>query len=279
MEIVRRWRCFDGDQLVVRHASTSTGTPMEASVYLPPQARRGPVPVVWFLPGLTCTWANPTEKAGFQSHAAELGVAVVCTDTSPRGTHLPGEHDSWELGAGAGYYVDATEAPWSAHYRMASWVTDELPALLGRHLPIDLSRQGITGHSMGGHGALVLALRAPDRYRSLSAFAPIAAPSRSPWGVRAFTALLGPDAEAWRAWDTTELIGASAWRRPVLVDQGGDDTFLAEQLRPDALEAAFEAAGAPLTLRRREGYDHSYYFVATFIGEHLRWHAEALRAT
>ena len=277
MELVRRWHCFDGEQLVLRHNSTATGTPMDVSVYLPPQAREHKVPVLWYLSGLTCTWANATEKAGFQRYAAELGLAVVCPDTSPRGTHLLGEHDSWELGAGAGYYVDATEAPWSEHYRMATYVQQELPAVLGKDLPLDLGRQGITGHSMGGHGALVLALRNPDQYRSVSAFAPICAPSHSPWGIKALTAFLGEDRAAWEDWDASELAYMTTWDRPVLVDQGAADDFLDVQLLPDRLEAAFSAVDIPLTLNRRAGYDHSYYFISTFIGQHLRWHADALR--
>lgn len=275
MEIIRRWRCFGGEQLVLRHLSASTGTPMEVSVFVPPGP--GPHPVVWYLSGLTCTWANATEKAGFQRYAAELGLAVICPDTSPRGLDLPGEHDTWDFGSGASFYVDATTELWSDHYRMASWILHELPPLLAAALPIDLRREGITGHSMGGHGALVLALRNPDRFRTLSAFAPICNPMGCGWGEKAFTGYLGPDRSTWAGWDATALIGASAWRRPVLVDQGLDDAYLHDQLHPERLEAAFAAASAPLTLRRHAGYDHGYYFISTFIGEHLAWHADGLR--
>ncbi|MCA9774935.1 MAG: S-formylglutathione hydrolase, partial [Myxococcales bacterium] len=256
IEIRARARSFDGTQGVYAHRSEATGTAMEFSVYLPPQAERGPVPVLWWLSGLTCTWENFTVKAGAQRHAAEHGVAIVAPDTSPRGTHLLGEHDAYDFGSGAGFYVDATRAPWSAHYRMYTYVTEELPALVGKAFPVDLGRQGVFGHSMGGHGALVVALRNPDRYRSVSAFAPIVAPSQVPWGRKAFTGYLGDDEETWKAYDATALAGASTWRRPILIDQGTADGFLAEQLRPERFAEACAAAGVDLTLRMQAGYDH-----------------------
>lgn len=279
MEKTREWRSFGGWQRVYRHDSETLGCSMELAVYLPPRAESEPVPLVTWLSGLTCTWENFTSKAGAQAHAARLGLALVAPDTSPRGLDLPGEHDRFDLGSGAGFYVDATEPPWSRHYRMWSYVTEEVPELLRREkLPLDLSRQGICGHSMGGHGALVAALRLPDRYHSLSALAPIGAPSRVPWGKRAFTSYLGEDRERWRAYDACALVEGSGWRSPVLVDQGTADEFLHEQLRPDLLREAFAAAGVPLTLRLQEGYDHSYYFVASFVGDHLEHHARLLGA-
>jgi len=251
---------------------------MEVAVYLPPQATAGPVPVVWYLSGLTCTWANFTEKAGAQRYAAEHGVALIAPDISPRGTDLPGEHERWDFGSGAGFYVDATADPWARHYRMYSYVTEELPAALaGAGLPLDMTRQGICGHSMGGHGALVCAFRNPDRYRSVSAFAPLSAPSQVPWGERAFGGYLGPDRRVWLQYDAVALAASTGWRKPVLVDQGVADEFLGTQLRPDLLEAACASAGIPLRLRRQPGYDRSYHFVASFIGDHLQHHAERLR--
>ena len=276
---LERHRCCGGVQGVYAHESRATGTRMEFAVYQPPQAARGPVPVLYWLSGLTCTWANFTEKAGAQRHAAEHGLMIVAPDTSPRGTNFPGEHDSYDFGSAAGFYVDATREPWSRNYRMYSYVTEELPALIEAEFPVVPERTGIFGHSMGGHGALVCALRNPERFRSLSAFAPIGAPSRSPWGEKAFTGYLGPDRAAWRDYDASELAAShgSAWRgRPVLVDQGTADGFLESQLKPDLLRAAFEAAGIPLELRMQEGYDHSYYFMATFIGDHVAHHARQL---
>ena len=277
MERLRRHRAFGGIQEVWRHPSETTGTNMEFSIFLPYAEDDRPRPVLFWLSGLTCTWANFTEKAGAQCHAATNGVILVCPDTSPRGLDLPGEHDSWDFGAGAGFYVDATQAPWAAHYRMHDYVAHELPAWIEAHFPATDAR-GISGHSMGGHGALVLALRHPGRYRSVSAFSPIAAPTQVPWGQKAFRAYLGEDAAAWRAWDACALIAPAAQRLPLLVDQGEADEFLATQLRPDLLQAACTAAGHPLTLRLHPGYDHSYYFVASFIGEHLAHHAAALHA-
>lgn len=278
LETVSETRCFGGVQGVYRHDSTETGTPMRFAVYRPPQAERGPVPVLWWLSGLTCTEENVTVKAGAQRTAAEHGLMLVAPDTSPRGLDLPGEHDAYDFGSGAGFYVDATEAPWSAHYRMYSYVRDELPALVAAHFPMDPARQGIFGHSMGGHGALVLALRNPDRYRSVSAFAPIVAPTRVPWGEKAFTGYLGHDRAAWTAYDATALVVDTAWRGPILVDQGDADTFLGTQLTPDVFRDAAHAAGVHVTLRMQPGYDHSYFFIATFIGDHIAHHAAALRA-
>jgi S-formylglutathione hydrolase len=279
LEPIHRHRAFGGWQTVWRHASAVTGTAMEFALYLPPQAEAGPRPVLTWLSGLTCTWANFTEKAGAQRYAAEHGLILVCPDTSPRGTDLKGEHDAYDFGSGAGFYVDATAEPWSRHYRMYSYVTQELPALIAEHFPVDAARQGICGHSMGGHGALVIALRNPERYRSLSALAPIAAPSRVPWGRKAFTGYLGADEAAWRDYDACALIAAGRrWTAPILVDQGTADAFLERELKPELLEAACSAAAIPLTLRRHDGYDHSYYFIASFIGEHIAHHARLLLA-
>jgi S-formylglutathione hydrolase len=278
VETVSETRCFGGVQGVYRHAAKTTGCDMEFAVYLPPQAQAGPVPLLTWLSGLTCTWENFTVKAGAQRYAAEHGVALLAPDTSPRGLDLPGEHDDWDFGSGAGFYVDATRAPWAGHYRMYSYVTEELPALVHAQFPLDPSRQAIFGHSMGGHGALVVALRNPERYRSVSAFAPIAAPTRCPWGEKALTNYLGDDPEAWRRYDSCELLAESAWRAPILVDQGGADSFLEVQLKPELLRAACDAADVPLELNLRDGYDHSYYFIASFVGDHVAHHARALNA-
>jgi S-formylglutathione hydrolase len=271
-------RCFGGIQGVYRHDSSATGTAMAFSVYEPPQAARGPVPVLYWLSGLTCTWANFTEKAGAQRYAARAGLMIVAPDTSPRGTDFPGEHDAYDFGSGAGFYVDATEGPWARNYRMYTYATAELPALINAHFPTDAERQGIFGHSMGGHGALITALKNPDKYRSLSAFAPISSPTRCPWGEKALSGYLGPDREAWRTYDASLLAAGSGWRSEVLVDQGTGDDFLHEQLKPDLLREAFAAAGIPLTLRYQAGYDHSYYFMASFMAEHIAHHARLLKA-
>jgi len=276
-EILSEQRCFGGMQGIYRHDSAETGTPMRCAVFLPPAAQAGPVPVLYFLSGLTCTEENFTVKAGAQRRAAELGLALVMPDTSPRGTDLPGEHDSYDFGSGAGFYVDASEAPWAVNYRMYSYVTRELPALVAEQFAVDEARTGIFGHSMGGHGALVCALRNPGRFRSVSAFAPIAAPMHCPWGEKAFNGYLGPGRTAWRSWDATALIEDGHRLPELLVDQGLADTFLATQLMPERLEQACAAAGIPLTLRRQPGYDHSYFFIATFVADHLEWHAARLR--
>jgi S-formylglutathione hydrolase len=276
LELVQQHRCFGGRQAVYRHASAATGTAMEFAIYLPPQAASGLRPMLTWLSGLTCTWANFTEKAGAQRHAAEHGLILVCPDTSPRGTDMPGEHDDCDFGSGAGFYIDATEAPWSRHYRMQSYVALELPALIAEQFPADITRQGIFGHSMGGHGALTLAFKYPGRYRALSALAPIAAPSQVPWGRKAFSGYLGDDPAVWAAHDACRLVGAAGWSSPILIDQGTDDPFVATQLRPELFQAACAEAGVPLILRRQQGYDHSYYFISTFVGDHIAHHARLL---
>ncbi|MFW6092659.1 MAG: S-formylglutathione hydrolase [Pseudomonadota bacterium] len=276
MEVHSRNRCFGGTQGVYSHDSRETATPMRFSVFVP-GGGAGPFPVVYWLSGLTATEENFTVKAGAQRVAAALGLIVVAPDTSPRGDDVPDDPDgAYDFGQGAGFYVDATEPPWHRHYRMASYVAAELPELIAEEFPADPARQGILGHSMGGHGALTLALRNPDRYRAVSAFAPIASPMRCPWGEKALGGYLGADRAAWRAWDATALIEDGARVKDILVDQGTEDPFLETQLKPDLLAAACEAAGIPLTLRRHPGYDHSYFFIATFIEDHLRWHAARL---
>ena len=276
LALVSENRSFGGWHRRYRHTSSSLGCEMVFAVYLPPQAETGPVPVLYWLSGLTCTDENFMQKAGAQRVAAELGIAILAPDTSPRGPGVPGDPDgAWDFGLGAGFYVDATQAPWSTHYRMHDYVVNELPALVEGALPI-LPQRGISGHSMGGHGALVAALRNPGRYLSVSAFAPITHPTDCPWGHKAFSRYLGEDRAAWRAWDACELIASATERLPLRVDQGEADSFLAEQLKPEALEAACRAAGHPLQLHRHPGYDHSYYFIASFIEAHLRHHAAAL---
>jgi S-formylglutathione hydrolase len=275
---LKQHRCFGGIQGVYRHDSSATGTAMEFSVYQPPQTLRGPVPVLYWLSGLTCTWANFTEKGSAQRHAARHGLMIVAPDTSPRTTDFPGEYDTYDFGSGAGFYVDATEDPWARNYRMYSYVAAELPALVNAHFPTESSRQGVFGHSMGGHGALICALKNPDRYKSVSAFAPISSPTRCPWGEKALSGYLGADRSVWQAYDATLLAAGSGWRSEVLVDQGTADDFLHEQLKPHLLQEAFAAAGIPLTLRYQAGYDHSYYFMASFMADHLAHHARLLRA-
>lgn len=270
-------KAFGGKQFVYSHSSTETGTEMRFAAYLPPEADKGNVPVLWFLSGLTCTEENFTVKAGAQRVAAELGIALIAPDTSPRGDEVPDDPDgAYDFGKGAGFYVDATEAPWAAHYRMRSYIEKELPALVGQALPLDMTRQAITGHSMGGHGALTIALRNPDRFRSVSAFAPICSPLHCPWGDKALTGYIGPNRAKWREYDACALIEDGARVPAILVDQGLADGFLPEQLKPELLEAACDGTGIELTLRRQDGYDHSYYFIATFIEDHMRWHANRL---
>jgi len=277
METLARSECFGGVQGVYRHAAQETRCAMRFGVFLPPQAGSRRVPVLYWLSGLTCSEENFIVKAGAQRIAAELGLAIVVPDTSPRGLGLPGEGDSYDFGLGAGFYVDATQSPWASGYRMDSYVTRELPAIIEAEFPVDPQRVGVFGHSMGGHGALVLALRNPDRYRSVSAFAPIASPMRCPWGEKALTGYLGPDRAAWREYDATALIAARGWKGPpILVDQGTADPFIETQLKPQLLEEACSTAGVALEMRLREGYDHSYFFIATFIEDHLRRHAQAL---
>jgi S-formylglutathione hydrolase len=276
-EIVSHSRSFGGTQFVYRHASAATGTSMRFSAFVPPRADGAKLPVVWFLSGLTCTEDNFTVKAGAQRAAAELGLLVVAPDTSPRGEGVPDDPEgAYDFGLGAGFYVDATVAPWSRNYRMRSYIETELPAIVADELPADPDRQSIMGHSMGGHGALTIALRNPGRFASVSAFAPIASPMRCPWGEKALAGYLGTDRGQWRQYDSCALIEDGARLPELLVDQGTADNFREQQLRPELLEAACEAAGIKLTLRRQEGYDHSYFFIATFMEDHLRYHAAAL---
>jgi S-formylglutathione hydrolase len=276
-ETVSQARCFGGTQFVYRHVSRETNTPMRLAVFVPPQAKDAKVPVVWFLSGLTCTEENFTVKAGAQRVASELGLMLIAPDTSPRGEGVPDDREgAYDFGLGAGFYVDATEAPWAKHYRMRSYIEQELPALVADNLPVDMSRQGITGHSMGGHGALTISLRNPGRFAATSAFAPIASPMNCPWGEKALSGYIGLDRSAWRDYDACALIEGGARLPDLLVDQGTADSFLESQLKPGLLEEACAKARQPLTLRRQEGYDHSYFFIASFIEDHLRWHAQRL---
>jgi len=276
METLSETRCFGGVQKTLRHTSEATGTQMNVSIFLPPAAEKGPVPVLYFLSGLTCTEENVTVKGGAQRFAADAGLAFVAPDTSPRGLDLPGEHDAWDFGSGAGFYVDSTEALWEDHYRMYEYVTEELPRFVADSQPIDTRRAAITGHSMGGHGALVIGLRNPERYASISAFAPIVSPTRCPWGEKALSAYLGPDRSRWEAYDASLLVSERAHPNPILIDQGSADGFLEEQLKPQLFEAACAKSGQALTLRMQEGYDHSYFFIASFMGDHVAHAAKAL---
>ncbi|MCB5363605.1 S-formylglutathione hydrolase [Pusillimonas sp. CC-YST705] len=280
LELISEHRCFDGIQRFYKHESEAIGLPMKFSVYLPPQAQQGKVPVLFYLAGLTCTEETFMIKGGAQRFAAQHGIMLVACDTSPRGAGVPGEDEGWDFGTGAGFYLDATHAPWNKHYRMESYVTQELFAIATEDLPGDASRAGIFGHSMGGHGALVLAQRHHGKYRSVSAFAPIAAPTRCPWGHKAFGGYLGEDQQAWKQHDASYLMSQSKQPFPggILVDQGMADSFLAEQLYPEAFEQACEQAGQALTLRRHEGYDHGYYFISTFMEDHMNFHAKQLKA-
>ena len=276
MERIEHRAAFGGWQDVYQHRSQVLGCEMKVAVYLPPQAATQKLPVLYWLSGLTCTEQNFITKAGAQRYAAEHGVILVAPDTSPRGDDVA-DAEGYDLGKGAGFYLNATEQPWAAHYRMYDYIVDELPALVEAHLPASGARS-ISGHSMGGHGALMIALKNPGRYRSVSAFSPIVAPTRVPWGQKAFTAYLGEDRSAWAAWDASELVATAEEKLPLLVDQGGGDEFLDTQLQPQWLQAACTAAGHPLQLRLQPGYDHSYYFISTFIGDHIAHHAQALNA-
>ena len=278
MEQISTNRAFGGTQGVYRHASGATGTDMTFSVYVPPHAEGAKLPVVWYLSGLTCTHANATEKGEFRRACAELGLILVAPDTSPRGDGVPDDADgAYDFGLGAGFYVDAAEPPFDRHYRMWTYVTEELPALVAAEFPADMERQSIMGHSMGGHGALTIALRHPGRFHAVSAFAPIVAPSQVPWGEKALAGYLGSDRAAWRRHDAVALIEDGARVPAILVDQGAADGFLAEQLRPELLAEACEGTDIDLTLRMQPGYDHSYYFISTFMEDHLRWHADRLK--
>jgi len=277
METVSKAKSHGGIQGVYRHDSRVTGTPMNFAVFVPPQAAQGPVPVLWYLSGLTCTHANVMEKGEYRAAAAAHGVIIVAPDTSPRGGEVPDEPDNWQFGSGAGFYLDATQAPYATHYRMYSYLVDELTTLVAAQFPADMSRQGIFGHSMGGHGALTLALKHPDRFKSCSAFAPIVQPSTADWSRPALEKYLGTDESAWRAYDAVALIEDGKRFPEFLVDQGGADPFLDTGLRPQLLADACRKAGIPLTLHLREGYDHSYFFISTFMADHIAWHAARLR--
>jgi S-formylglutathione hydrolase len=276
METLSIAKSFEGTQGVYRHRSDACQCDMTFAVFLPPQARERPVPLLWYLSGLTCTHQNVMDKGEYRKAAAELGIAIVCPDTSPRGDEIPDEKDNWQFGSGAGFYLDATEAPWSANYRMSTYVGEELPQLVAANFPVDMNRQSIFGHSMGGHGALTLALKNPGRFKSVSAFAPISRPMVAGWSRPAFEKYLGADEAAWRAYDSVALIEDGHRVPELLVDQGKADGFLDDGLRPWLLEEACEKAGIPLTLNMRDGYDHSYFFISTFMADHIKWHAERL---
>jgi S-formylglutathione hydrolase len=276
MKIISENTAFDGVQGVYSHVSKVTGTEMTFAVYVPPQAAHAPCPVVWYLSGLTCSHANVMEKGEYRRAAAELGLIVVCPDTSPRGETVADEAGNWQMGKGAGFYLDATEAPWAEHYQMYSYITQEMPAIIAANFRADMGRQGIFGHSMGGHGALTIALKNPNRYKSCSAFAPIVNPMEADWSVPAFEKYLGSERTAWRQYDACALIEDGARFPEFLVDQGSADSFLQKGLMPWKLEAAVKDTGIGLVLNMRERYDHSYYFISTFMADHLKWHAERL---
>ena len=278
LETLAETRCFEGRQLRLRHQSSTLSCDMTCSLYLPPQAASEQVPLLYWLSGLTCTDENFVQKAGAQRYAAELGVGLVCPDTSPRGDDVPDDPEGdWDFGHGAGFYLNATRSPWNTHYRMYDYVVEELPALMEEHFAVDTQRRAVFGHSMGGHGALTIALRNPERYTSVSAFSPIVAPTRCPWGEKAFSNYLGDDREAWQDYDSCELIRTAETRLPMLIDQGLADDFLEQQLKPELLEAACEESNYPVTVRRHPGYDHSYFFIASFVGSHIGFHAHELQ--
>ncbi|MFP1633966.1 S-formylglutathione hydrolase [Zhengella sp. ZM62] len=276
MKILSQNKSHGGMQGVYSHESETCACEMTFAVFVPPQAAEGPCPVVWYLSGLTCTHANVIEKGEYRRKAAELGLIVVCPDTSPRGGDVPNEATNWQFGSGAGFYLDATQAPWNTHYNMYSYVTRELPALIAEHFPADMARQSIFGHSMGGHGAMTIALKHPDRFRACSAFAPIVEPSTADWSSGAFMKYLGADKASWRAYDACALVADGARFPEFLIDQGTADGFLDEGLRPWLFESAVKDTGIDLTLRMQEGYDHSYFFISSFMDDHLEWHAARL---
>jgi len=277
LSIVSSWASYGGTLSVHDHQSAVTNCGMRFGVYTPPQAKAGPVPVLWFLSGLTCSWANVMEKSGIQQYAAEHGLMVVAPDTSPRGDDVA-DDDGYDLGQGAGFYLTATQAPWARHYKMDQYITDELPTLIAQSFPADMTQQGITGHSMGGHGALTLHLKNPSRYKSCSAFAPIVSPARVPWGQKALEAYLGPLSVAWEAYDATELVKEMQSGANILIDQGDADQFLAEQLNPELFLKEAANHGQRVTHRMQPGYDHSYYFIASFMADHVAHHAAILSA-
>lgn len=277
MDLLSNAKSFGGWQRVYRHDSTECACPMTFAIYLPPQIEDGPVPVLWYLSGLTCTHQNVMDKGEYRAAAARHGIAIICPDTSPRGEGVPDEPENWQFGQGAGFYLDATQEPYAKNYRMESYVAKELTELVARQFPLDMTRQGIFGHSMGGHGAITLALKDPQRFASVSAFAPITQPSTAGWSRPAFEKYLGPDEGKWRGYDTTALIEDGHRLKELLVDQGSADSFLETGLRPRLLEEACERAGIPLQLTMRDGYDHSYFFVSSFMADHIAWHAERLK--
>jgi S-formylglutathione hydrolase len=276
MKTISTWHSFGGTLSVHEHASQTTQCDMTFAVFTPPQAKSGPVPVVWFLSGLTCNWSNVMEKSGLQRMASELGLMIIAPDTSPRGDDVA-DDEGYDLGQGAGFYLSATAAPWNKHFKMDAYITSELSNLISETFPADMSRQGIMGHSMGGHGALTLHFKHPNTFKTISAFSPITSPSQVPWGIKAFTAYLGKDESKWSRYDATELVKTGHTQAHILIDQGGADNFLEEQLKPDIFDAACKDVGQSLTLRMQEGYDHSYYFIASFMEDHLRHHAEGLK--
>lgn len=278
LNLISEYKSFGGKLGFYSHSSSTCNGEMRFAVYQPPQATQKPVPVLYFLSGLTCTEETFMVKSGVQKYAAKYGLMLVAPDTSPRNTAIPGEDDDWDFGTGAGFYVDATVEPWASHYRMYSYVVHELPSLIAQHFPVQPEQQGIFGHSMGGHGAIVCAIRNPQQYKSVSAFAPIAAPMRCPWGEKAFSRYLGEEKESWRAYDASELVRQLGYHSSILIDQGTADKFLKEQLLPQVFEQACAAVNQPLNLRYQEGYDHSYYFIASFIEDHIRHHADLLGA-
>ena len=278
IKLVKQHQCFGGTVSYYFHSSSTCNIEMRFSIYQPPQAKLKPLPILYFLSGLTCTEENFMAKAGAQQFANKYGLILVVPDTSPRNTGIVGEDDDWDLGTGAGFYINATSEPWKKHYQMYSYVVEELPEIVAKNFPVQPDKQSIFGHSMGGHGALICALKNPEKYQSVSAFAPIAAPMRCPWGEKAFRNYLGTNQENWRNYDASELVLTSGYNRPILIDVGTADPFLAQnQLLPEVFENSCKKVGLPLTLRMQENYDHSYYFIASFIEDHIRYHAEALK--